>query len=46
VCLSERTLLLDLVKVKLSHSLQWKRRRERNYSSYSFMTSELDVFEW
>jgi hypothetical protein len=45
VCLSERTLLLDLVQVKLFHSVPWERRMERSYSSYSFMTSELDGCE-
>jgi hypothetical protein len=45
VCLSEWTLLLDLVKVKLFHSVPWERRMERSYSSYSFMTSELDGCE-
>jgi hypothetical protein len=33
-------------KLKLSHYTPWRRLGERNYSSYSFLTSELDGGEW
>jgi hypothetical protein len=34
--------LHDKVKVKQPHYTPWRRRGERRYSSYSFMTSEVD----